>query len=176
MTAQAIHRTKAILAQAEVIGHGPGPTLTIIENPSLEHCIGILLAKHYDKFPLSRFRDIFYVRVEVDTGELKAKEKHAEARIHTSEVMGFRYNFIAVDYGKSTERAFQAGSVRPYCICHIPMNAYSQFVSDGVWEKYALDAVTSASMLAARISSIFSLKEEKIVMPEDYAAVRMGSS
>ena len=161
--------TKVQLELATRTGHSPGPSVTVVENPSLDHCIGFLFAKHFYGHPLNRFKDMLYVRMDVQKLEVSEKTRFHEANIKRVSLNESGYQYILTDQ----EKTLRAGTVRPYEVCHIPLDSYRQLANEHSWERYPQDVLESTYAMLDRYSALFRMTSDGLLIPTDYAAVRM---
>ena len=162
-------------------------SITVIENPSLDGYVGLLLSKHFyeARFQWRDLIDVLYIRVD-DKKRLRESREYGRVSIDKG-FDNIPYNFVATDSGV----ILPAKSTLPYEICFISPDEYDHFhdeLQKGPWETQEArglrrgrnvpetsnveHVVESMYKLLAQKVSTFSLDNGKLVLPRDYASLR----
>ena len=164
-------QTRLSSGLANITG-GRGPHLALIENPSLENKLGILLANHFYGPPLNRFKDVHYIRLDTKSGAVVERLDFHEARIHICE-HPTTYRFITTK--THPEKILQAGSEIPYEICSINKKDFEMLTEDSIWKHLSAEALEEVYKLLAMNSRLFKYNEREFNLPKNYAAVRLST-
>lgn len=156
---------------AREIGIGSGTedsSITVIENPLLVGYTGLILARRFhQRFQWRDLIDVQHVRAD-DKNNVNESKHYLRVRIDK----GFGhvlYNFVATDTGL----ILPAPNILPYEICFIPPSDYEHF-HDGLRRgRNEKDVVEAMYRLLGQKVPTFSLENERLVLPRDYASLKL---
>ena len=146
--------------------------ISVIENPSLDGYIGLILARHYSearRMPV-RFTDVLHIRFNSELNS--AGVDHFNEVISDMERATMDYYFVTADSGRS----LPAQSIMQYKVCFIRPEVYDTLSNVFNAARGNADRVRMALGKVYKIfaaNKIFCLKEGALELPESYARLRM---
>ncbi len=146
-------------------------SITVIENPSLNGLLGILLSRHFDRQPLDKYLiDVRHIRVD-DRDDIKEQRDHKRVRIS----MGVKYRgaeeIIYRHVSTEDEQRLPAPSLLPYRTCFLHADEFDYLFSG--LERDNKAAIRTMYRLLAINDPLFSFRRGKLVLPDGYANLRL---
>lgn len=143
-------------------------SITVIENPLLEGYTGLLLSRYFfSRFQWRDLIDVQHIRAG-DKNNLRELQHYNRVRIDK----GFDrvlYNFVTTDTGL----VLPAPNVLPYEVGFITPSEYDSFHDELRGGKNVKDVLESMYRLLAQKIPTFSFDNGKLVLPNDYASLRL---
>ena len=143
--------------------------ITVIENPSLNGYLGLLLALHFSHNPyITEFKAVLYVRANEEC-EIDELTNHGVVAIKQGFDRGIPYNFIEAQGGL----VLPAPNIRAYEVAFISPGQHHDFSSELQEKATAGQALRAIYKLLADKVSDFSIEGGKLVLPANYASHRV---
>ena len=144
--------------------------ITVIENPSLDLYIGILLAEHFRQDNLlTRLTNVEHIRFRYDP-EVFRLQHYKAVSVEKGFSQNMAYHFVRTDFGN----VLPAGSTPPYRICPITAAQYDEFhrsLKSGKDIKTVLSAMYG--VFAGKVPGFSLSKDGMLVLPRNYASLRV---
>ncbi len=156
-----------VTREMHVGGVNADATIVMIENPLLDRLYGFLLVQHLRVNKLDmELLEAFHIRATEHA--VRETTRYKEVRISKGFDEG-PYNFVVTD----TEIVLPAGNRRSYEMCFISPEEYGSFLERLGKRRDIENILKEVYELMAKKVELFSLMGGRLVIPDDYASLRL---
>lgn len=162
--------------QKLLIGSGyNGGTISVIENPRLENCLGLLFARHLDQAQWTDLRDVSYFRIEGEDN-LKQDAQFQKIRLNRG-LISLRDPFSSYYYAITEDgKVLPNPSSIPYQVCPVEPATFTYYengIRDAAKNRALKFMMQSLYGFLMKTAKDFRLADEKLVLPPNYAELRL---
>ena len=137
--------------------------IVVVENPILEDCLGLLVAKHCISGPFYKLSEVIHLRSRIISSLARDRDV---VKIQLG--LEPRHHYRAVD---SFGNVIKAPSETPYRPCFISPEEY-QGVVDQIHNR-RVDLSYIVGLLVERVDGFSLDADKRLVLPRDYASLRL---